>query len=125
MNTLEKILQEIDDEVTKAEDAGFIMICPEWVENIIKKHLSDSEIGWIPCSERMPKRTLEERINNSYKKYLVFIESLDGWDIDTALYDFWNDKKWREAHDGYGEIENVIAWRPLPEPYKPPVESAE
>ena len=75
--------------------------------------------GWIPVEERMPMRTLDEKINESYQKYLVFIDGVDGWDIDIAVYDFWNDKKWREAHDGYGEIENVIAWRPLPEPYRP------
>ena len=75
--------------------------------------------GWIPVEERLPKRTLDEKMNKSYKNYLVFIDSVDGWDIDIAVYDFWNDKKWREAHDGYGEIENVIAWRPLPEPYRP------
>ena len=85
------------------------------IVDIIRKHMND---GWIPAKERLPERTLDEKINKSYKKYLVFIDSVDGWDIDMALYDFWNDKKWREAHDGYGEIENVIAWRPLPEPYR-------
>lgn len=75
--------------------------------------------GWIPVEERLPMRTLDEKIKESYQKYLVFIDDVDGWDIDIAVYDFWNDKKWREAHDGYGEIENVIAWRPLPEPYRP------
>ena len=85
-------------------------------ENIIRKHMNDD---WISVEESLPERTLDEKLNKSYKKYLVFIDSVDGWDIDMALYDFWNDKKWREAHDGYGEIENVIAWRPLPEPYRP------
>lgn len=83
---------------------------------IIRKYMND---GWIPVEERLPKRTLDEKMNKSYKKYLVFIDSVDGWDIDIAVYDFWNDKKWCEVHDGYGEIENVIAWRPLPEPYRP------
>ena len=75
--------------------------------------------GWISVEESLPERTLDEKMNKSYKKYLVFIDSVDGWDIDIAVYDFWNDKKGCEAHDGYGEIENVIAWRPLPEPYRP------
>ena len=85
------------------------------------KEILDRETtgGWIPAKERLPMRTLDEKINESYQKYLVFIDGVDGWDIDIAVYDFWNDKKWREAHDGYGEIENVIAWRPLPEPYRP------
>ena len=83
---------------------------------IIRKHMND---GWISVEDKLPKRTLDEKINNLYKKYLVFIDSVDGWDIDMAVYDFWNDKKWRTAHDGYEEIENVVAWRPLPEPYRP------
>ena len=112
----------------------------EWLREFIRKHMNDSKCGncsrrkwyqigfkdglksndgWIPVEDRLPERTLDEKLNKSYKKYLVFIDSVDGWDIDMALYDFWNDKKWREAHDGYGEIENVIAWRPLPEPYRP------
>ena len=86
----------------------------EYLRGVIRKHMND---GWIPVEERLPMRTLDEKINESYQKYLVFIDGVDGWDIDIAVYDFWNDKKWREAHDGYVEIENVIAWRPLPEPY--------
>lgn len=109
-----EILEEID-----AKIAGSMGRKREGLleaEDIIRKHMND---GWIPVEERLPKRTLDEKMNKSYKKYLVFIDSVDGWDIDIAVYDFWNDKKWREAHDGYGEIENVIAWRPLPDPYRP------
>ena len=124
MQELEKILEEIDQEKKNAAlsirhttgyKAGQIRMA-ERIEEIIRKHMND---GWISVEERLPERTLDEKLNKSYKKYLVFIDSVDGWDIDMSLYDFWNDKKWREAHDGYGEIENVIAWRPLPEPYHP------
>ena len=85
------------------------------VEEIIRKHTND---GWIPVEERLPERTPDEKINNSYKKYLVFIENIDYWDIDIAVYDLWNDKKWREFSNTYCEIENVTAWCPLPDPYK-------
>ena len=133
MQELEKILEEIDELfVTDIDGLGAIdcnlegrsgLPCDDCYaclkdvcKDIIRKHMND---GWIPVEERLPKRTLDEKMNKSYKKYLVFIDSVDGWDIDIAVYDFWNDKKWCEAHDGYGEIENVIAWRPLPEPYRP------
>lgn len=69
--------------------------------------------------QRLPERTLDEKINKAYKKYLVFIDSVDGWNIDIAVYNLWNDNKWHETHDGCDEIENVIAWCPLPEPYRP------
>ena len=120
---LEKVLEEIDVKIAGSmgkKREGLLE-----ARDIIRKHMSgkDTDVptndGWIPVEDRLPERTLDEKLNKSYKKYLVFIDSVDGWDIDMALYDFWNDKKWREAHDGYGEIENVIAWRPLPEPYRP------
>ena len=114
MQELEKILEEIDIKIAGSmgrKREGLLE-----ARDIIRKHMND---GWIPVEEALPERTLDEKIRESYKKYLVLIESVDGWDIDIALYDFWNDKKWHEAHDGYGEIENVIAWRPLPEPYRP------
>ena len=97
------------EDLKRYEDTG---LTPE-------EFVEQTNAGWIPVEERLPKRTLDEKMNKSYKKYLVFIDSVDGWDIDIAVYDFWNDKKWCEAHDGYGEIENVIAWRPLPDPYRP------
>ena len=124
MQELEKILEEIELEKKRCslsrdcsnEYAVKEISLLEKIEKIIRKHVND---GWISVDDRLPMRTLDEKINESYQKYLVFIDGVDGWDIDIAVYDFWNDKKWREAHDGYGEIENVIAWRPLPEPYKP------
>ena len=123
MQELEKILEEIDQEVKEYMEIDFgdeynagIKDMAKMAKKIIRKYMND---GWIPVEDKLPKRTLDEKINNLYKKYLVFIDSVDGWDIDMAVYDFWNDKKWRTAHDGYEEIENVVAWRPLPEPYRP------
>lgn len=114
MQELEKILEEIDIKIAGSmgkKREGLLE-----ARDVIHKHMND---GWIPVEERPPERTLDEKINKSYKKYLVFIDDVDGWDIDIAVYDFWNDKKWGTAHDGYEEIENVVAWRPLPEPYRP------
>ena len=117
MSQFDKILEEINFlDIIYDLDNGGCLLRHEDVEEIIRKHMND---GWIPVEERLPKRTLGEKMNKSYKKYLVFIDSVDGWDIDIAVYDFWNDKKWREAHDGYEEIENVVAWRPFPDPYRP------
>lgn len=127
MQELEKILEEIkkileDNKVSELNSDGTIdkyvidaKLAWDYIKDIIRKHMND---GWIPVEDRLQKRTLDEKMNKSYKKYLVFIDSVDSWDIDIAVYDFWNDKKWRTAHDGYEEIENVVAWRPLPEPYK-------
>lgn len=116
MQELEKILEEIEH-LEKIQFSSYTkpLITIEDVEKIIRKHMTD---GWIPMEERMPERTPDEKINNSYKKYLVFIDNIDYWDIDIAVYDLWNDKKWREFSNTYCEIENVTAWCPLPDPYK-------
>lgn len=116
MQELEKILEEIEH-LEKIQFSSYTkpLITIEDVEKIIRKHMTD---GWIPVEERMPERTPDEKINNSYKKYLVFIDNIDYWDIDIAVYDLWNDKKWREFSNTYCEIENVTAWCPLPDPYK-------
>lgn len=135
MQELEKILEEIKGLIEKHKNKAYELVAREpltqcyteadieqikvhelaVVRDIIRKHMTD---GWIPVEERMPERTPDEKINNSYKKYLVFIDNIDYWDIDIAVYDLWNDKKWREFSNTYCEIENVTAWCPLPDPYK-------
>lgn len=145
MQELEKILEEIEKQKScclmigyaKEYNQGALKMA-EVIEDIIRKHMDNNNLcekcsrrkwyqigykdgkndGWIPVKERMPERTPDEKINNSYKKYLVFIDNIDYWDIDIAVYDLWNDKKWREFSNTYCEIENVTAWCPLPDPYK-------
>ena len=71
--------------------------------------------GWTPCSDRMPKQN--EYVDHVCKYYLVQDEygdmyvaryTSDEWiSIDSILQD------------------NIIAWMPLPEPYKAEMESEE
>lgn len=145
MQELEKILEEIEKQKScclmigyaKEYNQGALKMA-EVIEDIIRKHMDNNNLcekcsrrkwyqigykdgkndGWIPVEERLPERTPDEKINNSYQKYLVFIDNIDYWDIDIAVYDLWNDKKWREFSNTYCEIENVTAWCPLPDPYK-------
>ena len=74
------------------------------------------EPQWIPVSERLPKdmqfvlltvRRLKAEYNHE-----PFI---------SVGYIGWNQTHWWCAHDGDCEISKieVIAWMPLPEPYKP------
>ncbi len=123
MQELEKILEEIEKQKScclmigyaKEYNQGALKMA-EVIEDIIHKHMGND--SWIPVEERLPERTPDEKIKNSYKKYLVFIDNIDYWDIDIAVYDLWNDKKWRKLSNTYCEIENVTAWCSLPDPYK-------
>lgn len=67
---------------------------------------------WIPCSERLP----EEKINpitSDYQEYCVTFS--DGEIFDIRHYKFGKGHWWNygKKMDKY-----VIAWQPLPEPFK-------
>ena len=63
-----------------------------------------SESGWIPCSERLPGK---------WGDYLVTKKEI-GWNCeeyqanDIAYYD----------REGFHKANTVLAWMPLPEPYR-------
>ena len=59
---------------------------------------------WIPVSERLPEE--------DDKEYLVTMYSGGVYDVDTSY--FWY---FEEGYSDWGDC-GVIAWMPLPEPYK-------
>ena len=81
--------------------------------------------GWIPCSERLPEEELEkakkERGSEAVfpvlatinKKHIVTGEKYTT--VSRAFYGCYNDKNFYNA---CCDKLDVIAWQPLPEPYK-------
>lgn len=67
---------------------------------------------WIPCNERMPA---EPDVNPIFegKRLELYLVSLDFGDY--AFRAFWNG---RFFTDGWGKLDNVTAWMPLPKLYK-------
>lgn len=68
--------------------------------------------GWIPVEERMPE---EPKANPQFegKKIELYLVTVNGTKYPFRA--FWNGKFFA---DGWSKCE-VIAWRPLPEPYRP------
>lgn len=103
MQELEKVLEEIDIKI-----AGSMGKKREGIleaRDIIRKHMND---GWIPVDERLPEgrtRVICQFDNGD-------IELLwQDWESDPELLTYWTD------FDFMAE-KKVIAWRPLPEPYR-------
>lgn len=120
MNVLEKILEEIIDEL---KEEGIIIDDEKGnrAVEIIRSHMNDvtdtnvgSKSGWIPCSERLPEDGEEmvliqvngeptENIQFKDAFEFAYYEKEEGWILE--YYPEWKNPE-------------VVAWMPLPEPYK-------
>lgn len=85
-----------------------------FVEDIIRKHMND---GWIPIDDRLP--TMEE-----YQKDDGRVILDDGNRRCAGYFDVYTGRFYSYRHitpyraELY-EDNGIIAWRPLPEPYRP------
>ena len=67
---------------------------------------------WIPCSERLPEESGQYIITVKYVH-------VDGYEDLYAEHGEWDGDRWDMFCFGHcGEVEGIIAWMPLPEPYQ-------
>ena len=103
----ENILERIDSYIEDAKSEGdFSYIKPFEIAKIAVQEVAEEyKDGWIPCNERLPEECIE---------VLVSIKEIDD--------SFYTSTSW--VQDGVWVIKKtplqptVIAWQPLPEPYK-------
>lgn len=99
MQNLEKILEEIDIKIAGSmgkKREGLLE-----ARDVIRKRMND---GWIPVEERLPE-----------KEYYTALCLTDKNHYCVAVYN-------EEYGFRTGDIDvegEIIAWRPLPEPYRP------
>lgn len=108
MQELEKILEEIDNRVHFYDNADEPMMYVETVKDIIRKHMND---GWISVERELPKT------NGTYN----VTRYIDGHFISDSAY-FDGQNTWHSdnrVNHSRPYLTDVIAWRPLPEPYRP------
>lgn len=104
------ILQDITRKLRDYEN-----IAPKVDELYLKKCQEVSELTkrmrWIPVKERLPKKPEENPIydNKPLEIYLVSVKN-----TDCVIRAFWNGATFT---DGWEKLD-VLAWMPLPEPYK-------
>ena len=110
MSGLEKVLEEIIEQL-KAEGCIIDNAAGNRAEEIIRKHMNDLNDDWVPVDERLPEEPKENPVFDD-KPLELYLVDIGG---SYPLRAFWNGKQFT---DGWSVL-NVIAWRPLPEPYCP------
>lgn len=73
---------------------------------------TEEESPWIPVTERLPDKS----VGDCSGEVLVNGDGI----IVIGWYDY-ADKEW--SAEDYFRLNNVVAWMPLPEPYKPKEET--
>ena len=134
MQELEKILEEIEQRKARAEKLivkpphdkldqvandtaeAFIEAYKE-CQDIIRKHMNDR---WISVEDRLP----EDDVNVLITYADIDDDQYVGIDITNYGYAYLGGnkldyKEWRSPFEYFKTYYKVIAWRPLPEPYRP------
>ena len=97
MHELEKILEEIGRDIAGSmgrKREGLLL-----ADKIIRKHM---KAGWIPVEERLPEESLESVIGwDAYRERCCFVQCRNG-----------------RFYLSSGETVKIVAWQPLPEPYR-------
>ena len=118
-----KLIEELNKVTFEAEvhNSGYKgtrtekMLRYEDVVSIINKQPKVGE--WIPCSERLPKEPKTNPVLEGKNLELYLVTTEYGSNEQDKVYPFrafWNGVNFT---DGW-HILDVIAWQPLPEPYK-------
>lgn len=108
MQELEKVLKEIEQRVNYYREHAtfdYVDVCAglREAEDVIRKHMND---GWISVDERLPEAEQE----------YVLACRRDG-SMDTARYSPYSNRWYVGSMCSVSF--SVIAWRPLPAPYRP------
>ena len=109
MQELEKILEEINEESFPLEllgegDTRFITV--SLVEDIIRKHMND---GWILVEKRLPEDGKSVLCCSDDERMMIGVLHKEYY-VDFGI----------TVAENYNQImHDVIAWQPMPEPYRP------
>lgn len=109
MNVFEKIREKVKDYFKDkiAEDKWDMIDFNADISNIVYQVEQEYNHGWIPCSERLPDKYDEYLCVNKYGSYILGYPYRNKADKDLIMVETENEI-----------MLEVIAWQPLPQPYK-------
>ncbi len=141
MNVLEKILEELENPNNYTIMCGKHFTTVDRAREIVRAHMDEVRDDWIPVSERLPETSkmvlvtvhTSEWISDYHSKWVPEEEKIHygeeyrtsyGYIDDRGIWiclDEENDEIYCEKEFGTdkGKVYDVVvAWKPLPEPYK-------
>ena len=98
---------DFDSTIQNSLDNFLKAITNEAIE-IVKQKAEQYNNGWIPCSEKLPELRQDVLVTVKYTGFM----GMHGYWIKTGHMEAENDW-WGDCAGG-----EVIAWQPLPEPYR-------
>lgn len=116
----EKILEFIDEQIkieesiAKSKNEGHPIThqyganCMNVIKKFVQEVAEEYNNGWIACSEKLPELRQDVLVTVKYTGFM----GMHGYWIKTGHMEAENDW-WGDCAGG-----DVIAWKPLPEPYK-------
>lgn len=135
MQELEKILEEMREASVFAKNHdGCVAECVTigMVERILRKHMND---GWIPVEKELPPNAKQKGAFCPKYQVMTKYGVTEGWynpDYESWFCLFWFvDNKFTKPYIDFEHgdmpkriqiekgVDFVLAWRPMPEPYKP------
>lgn len=85
------------------------------VKELLEKQLRDK---WIPVSERLPNEEELKKFKGLHPNRGKFICTIQVLDLEPQVRSIYYDRLLGWLYEGENYNEYVIAWQPLPEPYK-------
>ena len=140
----ESPIEIVTSELTKQLDGGVLTLAQSYGVRVDKdklimalnydrqqyeKGFADGKAAagnWIPCTERMPHNTgdfylctAKLSVDDEYEVELLMLDTANDFDKSYFSNCIHNGLVFRESWSGGNEALDVIAWMPLPEPYRP------
>ena len=108
LNVIE-VLSHVDfDSTIQNSLENFLKAITNEAIEIVKQEAEQCNNGWIPCSEKLPELRKDVLVTVKYTGFM----GMHGYWIKTGHMEAENDW-WGDCAGG-----EVIAWQPLPEPYR-------
>ena len=120
---LERLEREIAGKPTPDEYNNGINRAYSIVQEVAEEFATDTNVGtngWIPCSERLPKEDGSYLVQSVFEEEVHFYDQYydSGCEAFGTYRDYYDKNTLGFLDSEFVKDEDVVAWQPLPEPFK-------